>query len=85
MGENKSLDRLRNECESPSFWNRPLRPAELNMLVTMYDYFRFDEAYILQLLSRYERSLLLNDHIYLLMFFDSVVLCYQVLSFPHSK
>lgn len=51
VGENKALDRLRNECESSSFWNRPLRPAELNMLVTMYDYFGFDEAYILQLLS----------------------------------
>lgn len=49
--ENKALDRLRNECESSSFFARPLRPAELNMLVTMYDYFRFDEAYILQLLA----------------------------------
>lgn len=51
VSENKALDRLRNECEGASLWNRPLRPAELNMLVTMFDYFRFDEAYILQLLS----------------------------------
>lgn len=51
LGEKKALGRLRAECESDHLFNRPLRPAELNMLVTMYDYLGLDEAYILQILS----------------------------------
>ncbi len=47
--EKKPLDILKNESEN--LFSRPLRHAELNMLVTMYDYFGFDEAYILQLLT----------------------------------
>ncbi len=49
--EKKALDNLRKECESEALFGKPLRPADLNMLVNMYDYLGFDEAYILQILS----------------------------------
>ena len=51
VSEKKPLEHLRRECESENLFNRPLRHSELNMLVTMYDYFGFEQAYILQLLS----------------------------------
>ena len=51
VNSNEVIARLKQAAESDDFFGKPLRHADLNKLVSLVDYFSFDEAYILQLLS----------------------------------
>lgn len=51
VSSNSAVDKMRRELEGEKMLNRPLKAAELNMLVSLFDYFGFDEAYILLLLA----------------------------------
>lgn len=51
ISSNSSVDKMRKELEGEKMLNRPLKAAELNMIVSLFDYFGFDEAYILMLFA----------------------------------
>ena len=51
VSSNAVIQRMKRELEGEGMLGRPMRAAELNMLVCMFDYFGFDEAYILLLLA----------------------------------
>lgn len=51
VSSNKEIDSMRRELEGEKMLNRPLKAAELNMVVAMFNYFGFDEAYILLLFA----------------------------------